>query len=123
MSRVEFLAIPEKRITLAKEIINKAIPSLDPNNVLGIFGFGSFWSTLKGKPPRDIDIAVYVKNDSQFMGEDRPTLATSLTQTFNLPVEFHVLTPYTPMVKNQLKQYRVYLKEYIRLYGQFPSWL
>ena len=122
MNCVEFLIMPGKRITLAKEIINNTIPLLDPNNVLGIFGFGSFWLPLKGKVPRDIDMAVYVINDSQFIEEDRFKIADPLS-LFNLPVEFHVLTPYTPMVKNQLKQYKVYLTNYVQLYGETPNWL
>jgi len=123
MNRVEFLAMPEKRITLAKEIITNAILSLDLMNILGIFGFGSFWSTSKEKPPRDIDMAVYVINDSQFIEEDRFKIADPLKSLFHLPVEFHVLTPYTPMVKYELKQYQVYLKKYVYLYGQAPAWL
>jgi len=123
MNQNEFFSIPEKRVALAKDIISKAIPSLNSNNVLGVFGFGNFWFASKKTAPEDIDIAVFVNNDSQFMSEDRPRIADPLTSAFNLPVEFHVLTPYTPMVKNQLKQYRVYMKKYSTLYGQTPSWL
>ena len=58
-----------------------------------------------------------------FLDNDRPKITKPLTDQFNLPVQFHVLTPYTPMVKHQLAEYRMYLKEYINLYGKAPTWL
>jgi len=112
-----------ERIVKAQQIMSTVIPALDKTNVLGIFGFGSFWLPRPKKNPRDIDIAVYVKNGAIFLDGDREKIANPLAAHFNLPTQFHVLTPYTPMVKEQLLQYQIFLKEYLPLYGQAPRWL
>lgn len=122
MNRVDVL-VPDKAILIAQEIITGAIPLLDKTNVFGIFGVGSFWFPRSKHNPGDIDLVIYAQNDIKFTEDDRPKIANPLRSIFNLYVETHIFTPYTPMVKYGLAKARLMLKENSCLYGQLPDWL
>ena len=116
----ELITAPEIRIETAKKIILGICPQLDQTNIFGIASLGSFWT--KNEHPHDIDLAIYTNNDSLFSHADQPRIDTPLTDMFHIPTEFHIITPYTPSVKNGLEHTKLLLEEATVLWGNFPSW-
>jgi hypothetical protein len=114
---------PTPNILKAKNLITNICPSLDSFNVMGIAGIGSFWLPYGIHQPRDIDLVVYVKNDSIFMHEDSPKLTDPLTKTFGLRTEIHILTPYSPSIRHDLEHFRSLLQGAIVIWGNFPEWI
>jgi hypothetical protein len=119
----EITLASEIRMETAKKIILGICPDLDSENVFGIAGFGSFWTPNIRRNPKDIDIAVFARNDSSFSTDDKPKLAIPLSNMFYLPTEFHIITPYTPSVRHELEHVRILLQEATILWGNFPEWL
>jgi len=112
----------QERISTATDIIRKLAPTLDERNVKGIMGFGSFWRPDNKRSPRDIDLAIYALNDAE-LDDEKDLITIPLSKQLHLPVEIHPLSPYTPMIKHQMEDYRVYLKNGVLLWGEMPSWL
>lgn len=115
------LLLPEVRIQAAKQSILTIIPQLDHNNLMGLGIFGSFWDSFR-RNPHDIDIACFVVNDAIFLDDDSPVITASLQQ-FQLPVEYHFITPYSVSVRRELENLQVRLAEMHILWGKMPDWL
>ncbi len=111
----------EPRTETALRIIKEVAPSLDKRNVKGIAAFGSFWSPKQ--KPNDLDLAIYCTNDAIFNDYDRLKLIKPLTEHLGIPVELHLLTPYTPMIQHELHDYRIFLREANVVWGKMPAWL
>lgn len=115
--------IPEIRIAAAKHAIIQLSENFDQTTTLGIAGFGSFWSAEIKRKPNDMDLAIFTNNDAEFIHGDRIALMELLRKQFHVDIETHILTPYTPSVKNELENYRILLKDSILLWGRMPSWI
>ncbi len=122
MNRTEILMSPIARIEVAKDIILKIVPTLDQTNIFGIVGFGSFWSPDIQRKPNDIDLAIYIQNHSVFIDKDKSKIVDPLTKTFGLPIEPHLLSPYTPSVTHELENFKKILKNTTLIWGKLPNW-
>lgn len=117
------LLVAEKRISVAKSVILKAVPGLDMSNTFGIVGFGSFWCKDIKRKAVDIDLAVYVQNDAVFNEADKLAIEDPLRQQFGIGVETHVITPYTVMVTHEANNFKIILQERVTIWGSMPGWI
>lgn len=120
-TRVE-LTSAETEIETARAAIIQAIEGLRSPNIKGVVGFGSFWLRRPNHNPNDIDLAIYCENEAVFFDQESK-ISEPLKRLFKLPLQIHPLTPFTPMVRRQLFDYKVFLKDGIVLWGEVPRWL
>lgn len=116
------LLLPEVRIEIARQSLLSVVPTLDSNNLRGLGIFGSFWNPTWKNNPNDIDLACFVLNDAIFLEDDSPKINTSLGM-FHLPVQYHILTPYSVSVRHEVENLRVRLSQMQCIWGSMPEWL